>query len=238
MKYGDAIVARLADPQARSAIFDEEALGRVLAAAYRVDSLQPQPPFAAAFDELRLGVAAPRSALLAGSWSTAGGAERTEALFSLSGAGEDASAADALWRGSIRATIQPLAETITDVAPTWTEPDRGALTVTFSPPNAVPPVARTIPIVAAIMVRGLDEFSLRTLLQQAKTARELLVREGFATAPADGLRGRGPLTLIWMVPPALFDDTGWPGADSAARLVSAATWLAAEGIALLTVPEP
>ena len=237
MKYGDAILARLADPQARQEIFDEEALGRVLAAAYRDDALQPEPPFGAIFDELRLGVATPKSALLAGSWSTAGGAERTEAVFSLSGIGEDTAAADALWRGGIRASIQPFADTITDVAPTWTEPDRGALTVTFSPPNAVPRVTRTIPIVAAIMVRGLDEFSLRAQLQQAKTARELLVREGFATAPADGLRGRRPLTLIWMVPPALFDDAGWPGADAAARLASAATWLAAEGIALLTVPE-
>jgi hypothetical protein len=235
VNYGDAIVARLADPQTRAGIFDEQALGRVLAAAYSDDDLHPQPPFAAVFDELRLGVATSQSALLTGSWSSPGAAERTEAWFSRSGIGGDRVGADALWRGSIRATVPPPAETIPDVDATWAEPDSGALTVTFSPPSAAPASARTIPIVAAITVRGLEEFSLRALLQQAKTARELLVRDGFATAPAGDLPARGPLTLIWIVAPALFDDEGWPGADSAARLASAATW--PEGIALLTVPE-
>lgn len=102
MKYEDATLVRLADPNSRAGVFDDTGLEQILSAAYDVDAMSIEGPFAPVFDDFRVGVALPKLADVEGCWMPAGGVDKVEARFQLSGAGpEDGIQVDAFWRGSV-----------------------------------------------------------------------------------------------------------------------------------------
>lgn len=93
-------------------------------------------------------------------------------------------------------------------------------------------VTTAFPVSFALLVR--DTPSISDLLYESKNVRALLGAGGKALAPDRTMPLRCTLGIAWIVPATLFDDTGWPGADNASRRAAAATWLAAEGIGLVT----
>jgi hypothetical protein len=121
----------------------------------------------------------------------------------------------------------------------------GAVKVTFAPPAAVADTPRPLPIAAAVVVRDAAGFSLAQLLADSKAIIERLQPLGLERSDDRSLRLRRRLIVVWVVPEGVFDDTDWPGGDEAnltadqrrtRRRVAAGTWLAAEGIGLVTTP--
>jgi hypothetical protein len=126
MQYVDATLVRLADPATRAAVFDQEALGQMLEAAYDTDATPVSGPFSPVFDEFRLALAMPRLGVVEGAWGVLGGIERSEARFQLAGVGsESAARVDALWRGRIAAQLTPATGRISAVRSVW--PDLGGV---------------------------------------------------------------------------------------------------------------
>ena len=119
MNFSDQTLVRLADPATRATVFDDAALESVVSAAYDADALAVEAPFQAVFDELRLGVAAPRLATADGTWNLAGTVDRTEASFAIAGIGPDVTRIDALWRGAVVARVVRATATIEDVRTNW-----------------------------------------------------------------------------------------------------------------------
>jgi hypothetical protein len=116
VQFVDATLVRLADPATRAAMFDQEALGALLAAGYETDLLPVSGPFVPVFDDFRLGFYAPRVGSVEGVWQGSGGADRREASFRIAGIGDEAAVrVDGIWRGSIVARAQPATSRITGV---------------------------------------------------------------------------------------------------------------------------
>jgi hypothetical protein len=119
----------------------------------------------------------------------------------------------------------------------------GSLSLTFSPPPAVPPAPKPLPFMGAILVRDAD-FSLADLLVESKALREQLRSAGVEAPPTPNVRMRTALVVVWIVRAGIFDDEAWPGASAgmtadqrrAARRQRAAKWLAREGIGLAVTP--
>lgn len=93
-------------------------------------------------------------------------------------------------------------------------------------------VTTAFPVSFALLVR--DAPSISDLLYESKSVRALMSTGGKALVPDPTIPLRCTLGVAWVVPATLFDDTAWPGADNAARRAAAGTWLAAEGIGLVT----
>lgn len=126
MNYADKTLVRLADPATRAALFDQTSLGQILTAAYDVSAMPVQGPFTAVFDELSVGVTAPPTGTLEGSWNVVGAIDRTEASFQVAGVGQsDVLRIGALWRGAVVARFPTSGEPITDVTSNW--PDLGSI---------------------------------------------------------------------------------------------------------------
>ena len=122
MNYADGTLVRLADPASRAAVFDDTGLEQILSAAYDIDSMSIEAPFAPVFEDFRIGVALPNLADVEGSWMPMGGVEKTEARFQLSGLGSnEVLQVDALWRGSVVARTSHVASHIVSV--TTKQPD-------------------------------------------------------------------------------------------------------------------
>lgn len=122
MDFVDTTIVSLADEQTRAAVFDTESLEALLEATYDVDAMGPiQGTLTPLFDELEIGYAAPRPAMLEGAWHrVAEPADRHEARLTVSGMpGEDALRVDALWRGSILARYAEAQDRIVDVSIAW-----------------------------------------------------------------------------------------------------------------------
>lgn len=113
MDFVDGVLVRLADPAARAALFDEASLGHLVEAAYDTQAMPVSPPYNAVFDDLRLGYAAPPSAVVEGDWMGPGGTGRTELHLRLHGLGHAAPLrADALWRGALVVRTAPVLDRI------------------------------------------------------------------------------------------------------------------------------
>jgi hypothetical protein len=110
-----------------------------------------------------------------------------------------------------------------------------AVQVRFAAPAAVSRKATTLPIVAALLIRP-DPLGVALLVHESKELRERLAFMGIERPPNGRLRIRHPILVAWVVPAAVFDDSGWPGADNADRRDQAGQWLAREGIGLIAVP--
>lgn len=114
------------------------------------------------------------------------------------------------------------------------------LKVGFTPPSGAAAAPRSLPIIAALLIRDAP-IRIAELLVESKNVRDQLSDRGFEVPRETGLPARKPLMVVWVVPATLFDDEGWPGsgatpaAKRADRSERAAQWLASEGIAIAGV---
>jgi hypothetical protein len=153
-------------------------------------------------------------------------------------------AADAVWTGSIVVRTATANDAIVAVTSTVDNQDITS-TVQMSPPGDDPapgPVA--LPVVVAFLVAGAT-VTPQELLRSTASARRGAARYAVAGAPAGAPARRFDHLVCWAVPDVTFDDPGWPGGHSdtppeqqrADRLLAARSWLAGQGIALITTPE-
>lgn len=101
MDFVDSVIVRLGDPASRGAVFDDSSLANLVTAAYDTEAMPMGPPYAAVFDELTVGYAAPPVAVAEGEWMGVGGTDRTELKVRLQGVGQSPLRIDALWRGGL-----------------------------------------------------------------------------------------------------------------------------------------
>jgi hypothetical protein len=122
----------------------------------------------------------------------------------------------------------------------------GSLKVQFAAPTAVMDTPQPLAVAIAIAVRGKEGFSLAQLLADSITVRDRLRPLGFDLPALETVALRHPVVVCWIVPETIFDDADWPGGDDGGltaqqrqqrRRVTAGTWLAAEGIGLVTTPD-
>jgi hypothetical protein len=240
MDFVDKTVVALADESTRAAVFDQDALGLLVDAAYDTSEMGVEGPFNADFGDVRMAFAPGPLGTLEGTWNVMGAAERSEARFRLTGLSSDGlPRVDALWRGEITARFRRGGEPITAVA-TQTPDDRTiTATVTFDAPAPVSQAALPLPVAVALIVRA--EPAVAELLREVGIIRERLGSLGVERPPDDRLRPRRPLVIGLIVPETVFDDADWPGATAgmtvaeqrAARRAAAGRWLAREGIGLV-----
>lgn len=241
MIFTDRVLVRLADPASRAGLFDAPGLESIVDAAFDTAAMPVSPPFTPLFDEVTLGLATPPRARVEGAWSGRGGLDRTEIALHVDGLG-DAARADVLWRGGVVVRTRTAMERIEAVAADLRPDDLpGSMQVTFSPAAAGPETPRTLPLAAVILIRG-DGFAVGELLAASKVARAQAEDLGLERPVEPDVHRRRSVVAVWMVPAATFDDADWPGGNTgsaaqrrAARRTAAATWLAREGIALVTV---
>ncbi|MFF3335595.1 hypothetical protein ACFYWX_39710 [Streptomyces sp. NPDC002888] len=241
MDFRDRTLLRLADPAQRSGLFGQRSLENLVTAGYDMTA-GITGPYGADFAELRLGARLERPLVVEGSWSGAGGAERREARFTVTGLAE--LTADALWRGTVtvRTGAGTDAVSAVDVDPAQ-PPGRSELTVRYAARSGGPARPLALPVVVGLLVR-----------ETARPADLLAESQGLAAAlgrltamPSGDLPvpARRQALVAWLVPPRVFDDADWPGAapgqDPAglreARAVATGRILAEQGIGLVVVPE-
>jgi len=117
-----------------------------------------------------------------------------------------------------------------------------AMRVAFAPSAPLAPTPIRLPITAAVLVRDSANLAIGQWLADSKTLAERLQNTGIETPHDPALRPRHAVLVIWIVPDTLFDDADWPGggagnaaAQRAIRRAAAGTWLAREGIGLVTI---
>jgi hypothetical protein len=124
------------------------------------------------------------------------------------------------------------------------DPDRtrnaAGVQVTFSDPGHVAAQARVLPIVAAILIR--ENFSVAQLMSETRAVRERIQGLGLERPRDVTVPVREPLVVAWVVPEVTFADADWgasnaatPAAQRVERRDATGTWLAREGVALVTV---
>lgn len=114
------MVVRLADETTRAALFDQDALGQILAAAYDASAMVLDGPYQPLFDELQLGVWVQRRGAIDARWNAISGPERYEGQFVLAGVGADSTVrVDALWRGAVVARTVPASSRVQTVKLAW-----------------------------------------------------------------------------------------------------------------------
>lgn len=110
----------------------------------------------------------------------------------------------------------------------------GPVTITISEGAPAPPLPKPLPVAAAILVREAAS-GLAQLLADSRLVREHMESTGLGRPEATGLKMLQSLLIVWVVPPTVFDDADWPGANAAQRRIAAGVWLAREGIGLAPV---
>lgn len=116
-------MVRLADAAARATLFDQDALGQIIAAAYDTSAMVVDGPYAALFDEIELGVSVQRRGAIDARWNSLAGPERFEGQFVLVGVGAESSIrVDALWRGAVVARTVPTTSRVQSVKLAWPDP--------------------------------------------------------------------------------------------------------------------
>lgn len=109
----------------------------------------------------------------------------------------------------------------------------GAFRLAFTAAAVAPPVPVTLPVTVAVLVREAP-LRLSALLAESRSIRAALADDPSVQPAPAPIRRRVPVLLLWVIPGALLDDAGWPGADRAARRSAAADLLSGQGIALAT----
>jgi hypothetical protein len=120
----------------------------------------------------------------------------------------------------------------------------GAVQVTFEPTGPAQATARPLPLSALLLVRDAG-FSVAELVAESNALRDRIGMLGLERPADAALPRRVPVLVVWVVPPAVFDDPDWPGGTSgspdqrrAQRRAAAGAWLAREGIGLVVAPTP
>jgi hypothetical protein len=116
----------------------------------------------------------------------------------------------------------------------------GNVQVTFAPEGDATATSRLLPLTALLLVRDAG-FSVAELVAESNAVRERVGVLGLER-PADAtLPRRVPVLVVWVIPPAVFDDPDWPPTTTGspeeqrtARRAAAGSWLAREGIGLAT----
>jgi hypothetical protein len=104
--------------------------------------------------------------------------------------------------------------------------------ITFSDPGQPRAAVDLLPVSAALMISDTG-FSIADFLMQTKIVRTQLEPLGLGVSVDPKYPLRTQFLIVWVVPAAVFDDTGWPGASPDLRIAAAGTWLASEGIGLV-----
>jgi hypothetical protein len=109
-----------------------------------------------------------------------------------------------------------------------------------APPNPVDATPLVLPVVVAVLVAD-AATPPRELLRATTIARRAALDYPLPEAPPDAPPRRADRCVCWLLPAAVFDDSGWPGgtgntadAQRTARLAAARGWLATGGIAVVT----
>jgi hypothetical protein len=116
----------------------------------------------------------------------------------------------------------------------------GAVQVTIAPQGDSTATSRLLPLTALLLLRDAG-FSVAELVAESNAVRERVGALG-VERPADAaLPRRVPVLIVWVIPPAVFDDPDWPPTTTGspqeqrtARRSAAGSWLAREGIGLAT----
>lgn len=119
--------------------------------------------------------------------------------------------------------------------------DLVSMRLRMSAPAAVAPVPPvTLPVVVAFLVAD-AATAPRQLLQATVLARRAARPYPVPPLPARSPARRADRCICWLLPAEAFDDDGWPGASTgtgaqqrAARLAAARSWLATQGVAVIT----
>lgn len=119
MQFRDRMTVRLADAATRGGVFDETALGQILDAGYDTTLLPINAPFAAVFDEFRLGHAEVASARGDGHLYGPTGEIGRIAFTIADWHAEPGLRADAFWRGAVVARSAPEESVIESLNIEW-----------------------------------------------------------------------------------------------------------------------
>lgn len=119
-----------------------------------------------------------------------------------------------------------------------------SLQITFAAPASVAPTAplTIFPVVVAVLVLDTG-FSVRRALADTRSLQSAMASSDHGQPVDRGLRRRRDAVVAWLVPPATFDDGGWPGGVAGmspvqlrdARRANAGAWLSSEGVGLCVV---
>lgn len=243
------IVLRLADPSARAEVLTADALLAIVTVAYDLDPALVDDQATATFDRFDLAVPLSTRAAATAQFRRTGEPVPWEVSASWDTGAVPPPAADAVWSGGIVVRTATVNDTIVAVAATQSSPDEEVAltaTVAMSPPDQDPaPAPLALPVVVAFLAAD-TTTAPRELLRATAAAHLAANRYTVTAVPAGGPVRRVERLVCWVVPAAIFDDPGWPGADSdstperqrADRLAAARSWLAGQGVALITVTEP
>jgi hypothetical protein len=124
------------------------------------------------------------------------------------------------------------ARSVADVMATAGNARFAAAQLSFSDPGQPQPSVALVPLSAALMIVDAG-FSIADLLMQTKIVRDRLEPLGLDVTVDAAYPLRAPFLVAWIVPAAVFNDSGWPGASPALRIGAAGSWLADEGIGLV-----
>jgi hypothetical protein len=249
MDVASQIVVRLADPVARASVLTSEALLAIAVVAYELDPALVTDPVTATFDRFDLAVPLdPRASGMA-QFRRTGEPVPWEVSASWDTGQGPPPAADAVWAGAVVVRTEVLDSTIVDVAAEQADVDSEVAidaTIRMRPPGQDPlPVPVSLPVLVAFLAAGAAPIPVE-LLRATPAARLGAARYGVGDVPAGAPVRRFDRLVCWVVPETTFDDPDWPGGHSdttpeqqrADRLRAARSWLASQGVAVITTAEP
>jgi hypothetical protein len=249
MDVASEIVVRLADPVARASVLTADALLAIGTVAYELDPAVVTDPVTATFERFDLAVPLDSRVSAMAQFRRTGEPLPWEVAASWDTGQAPAVAADAVWAGGIVVRTAVLNGTIVDVVAGQSGVDGPVAldaTVRMSPPDQdLAPAPVLLPVVVAFLAAD-AAASPRELLRATPAARLGAARYTVTAVPAGVPARRFDRLVCWVVPDTTFDDPGWPGAESgttpeqrrADRLRAARSWLAGQGVAVITTAEP
>jgi hypothetical protein len=247
MDTASETLLRLADPAARPAVLTPDALLAVVTVAYALDPALVTVPATAVFDRFDLAVPLGSQVRAMAQIRRTGEPVPWEVSATWDTGTPPPPAADAVWAGSIVVRTATVTDTVVAVATAQLGHQAGggellSAGLRMSPPGQDPPPAPVVlPVVVAFLVAD-AATSPRELLRATPIARLGAASCTVVAAPSGAPARLVDRLVCWVVPAAVFDDPGWPGAaDSgtpeqkrAARLRAARGWLAGQGVAVIT----
>jgi len=119
LDFVDTTLVRLADSATRGQVIDDAALSSLIDATYQPGTMDVAAPFGALFDAFELGLDLQLPTLASGACMPSGTAERIEARFEITGLPRSSLRVDAVWTGSVTATVNFPTAVIGSVDTSW-----------------------------------------------------------------------------------------------------------------------